>query len=75
LVGRHGEALKVRVTAPPVDGRANAATIDLLSTTLGVPASRIVLLSGAQSRLKRFRIDGMSVAMVTVRIEAALARE
>ncbi len=74
-MGRHGEALKVRVTAPPVDGRANAATIDLLSTTLGVPASRIVLLSGAQSRLKRFRIDGMSVAMVTVRIEAALARE
>jgi uncharacterized protein len=60
--------------APPVDGRANAATIELLSTTLGVPASRIVLLSGAQSRLKRFRIAGMSAAMVAVRIEAALER-
>jgi len=75
LVGRHGEALKVRVMAPPVDGRANAATIELLSTTLGIPASRIVLLSGAQSRLKRFRIAGLSAAMVTVRIEAALERE
>jgi uncharacterized protein len=75
LVGRHGEALKIRVMAPPVDGRANAAAIDLLSTTLGVPTSRIVLLSGAQSRLKRFRVDGMSAAMVTVRIEAALTRE
>jgi uncharacterized protein (TIGR00251 family) len=75
LVGRHGEALKVRVTAPPVDGRANAAVIGLLSTTLGVPASRVVLLSGAQSRLKRFRIDGLSPATVTVRIEAALEGE
>jgi uncharacterized protein len=74
-VGRHGEALKVRVTAPPVDGRANAATVELLSTTLGVPASRIVMLSGAQSRLKRFRIAGLSVAMVTVRLGAALERE
>jgi uncharacterized protein YggU (UPF0235/DUF167 family) len=61
--------------APPVDGRANAATIELLSTTLGVPASRIVLLSGAQSRLKRFRIEGLSAAVVTVRIGAALERE
>jgi uncharacterized protein len=75
VVGRHGEALKVRVTAPPVDGRANAATIELLSTTLGVPTSRIVLLSGTQSRLKRFRIAGLSVAVVTVRLEAALGRE
>jgi uncharacterized protein (TIGR00251 family) len=74
-VGRHGEALKVRVTAPPVDGRANAAAIGLLSTTLGVPASRVVLLSGAQSRLKRFRVDGLSAATVTVRIEAALEGE
>jgi uncharacterized protein len=75
VVGRHGEALKVRVTAPPVDGRANAATIELLSTTLGVPTSRIVLLSGTQSRLKRFRITGLSVAVVTARLEAALERE
>jgi uncharacterized protein (TIGR00251 family) len=75
VVGRHGEALKVRVTAPPVDGRANAATIELLGTTLGVPASRIVLLSGAQSRLKRFHIAGLSAAVVTVRLVAALERE
>ncbi len=61
--------------APPVDGRANAATIELLSATLGVPTSRIVLLSGAQSRLKRFRIAGLSVAVVTVRLVAALERE
>jgi uncharacterized protein (TIGR00251 family) len=73
LVGRHGEALKVRVTAPPVDGRANEATIGLLSTTLGIPASRVVLVSGAQSRLKRFRVAGLSAATVTLRIEAALS--
>jgi uncharacterized protein (TIGR00251 family) len=73
LVGRHGEALKVRVTAPPADGRANDATIGLLSATLGVAAARIVLVSGAHSRLKRFRIAGLSAATVTLRIEAALS--
>jgi uncharacterized protein (TIGR00251 family) len=73
LVGRHGVALKVRVTAPPVDGRANEAAIGLLSSTLGVPASGVVLVSGAHSRLKRFRIAGLSAATVTLRIEAALS--
>jgi uncharacterized protein (TIGR00251 family) len=72
LVGRHGEALKVRVSAPPVDGRANEAAGRLLSAALGVPASRVVLVSGAQSRLKRFRVAGLSAAVVTARLEAAL---
>jgi hypothetical protein len=67
--------LKVRVAAPPVDGRANEATIGLLSTALGVASSRVVLVSGGQSRLKRFRIAGLSAAAVTLRLEAALARE
>ena len=73
LVGRHGEALKVRVAAPPVDGRANEATIGLLSAALGIPTSRVVLVSGAHSRLKRFRIVALSAATVTLRIEAALS--
>lgn len=73
-MGRHGEALKVRVMAPPVNGRANAATIELLGATLGVPTSRIVLLSGAQSRLKRFHVAGLSATAVTLRIGAALER-
>jgi uncharacterized protein YggU (UPF0235/DUF167 family) len=71
-VGRHGEALKVRVTAPPVDGRANDAAARLLAGALGIPAARVVLMSGAQSRLKRFRVSGLSVSAVTVRLETAL---
>jgi uncharacterized protein len=73
LVGRHGEALKVRVAAPPVDGRANDATGRLLAAALRVSVSRVALVSGAQSRLKRFRVSGLSAAVVTRRLEAALA--
>jgi uncharacterized protein (TIGR00251 family) len=74
LVGRHGEALKVRVTAAPVDGRANAATARVLAAALAVPASRVVLASGAQSRIKRFRVSGLSASEVTRRLEAAVGR-
>jgi Uncharacterized conserved protein len=72
LVGRHGESLKVRVTAPPVDGRATAATARLLAAALAVAPSRVVLASGAQSRIKRFRVSGLTAAEVVQRLEAAL---
>ena len=58
LVGKHGDALKVRVAAPPVDGRANEALISLLSTTLGTDAT-VELASGESSRSKRVRITGL----------------
>ena len=73
LVGRHGEALRVRVTAPPVDGRANVATARVLATALDVSPSRVELASGGHSRIKRFRVSGLTVAEVTRRLEAALA--
>jgi uncharacterized protein YggU (UPF0235/DUF167 family) len=73
-VGRHGESLKVRVTAPPVDGRANAATAELLADALDVAGSRVVLASGSQSRIKRFRVAGMSRAEVARRLVAACGR-
>jgi uncharacterized protein len=56
VVGRHGDALKVRVTAPPVDGRANQAVIALVATTLAVPPSSITLAAGTSSRRKVLRI-------------------
>ena len=72
LVGRHGKALKVRVTAPPVDGRANAATAAVLAAALRVAPSRVVLVSGAQSRIKRFRVTGLARAEVALRLAAAI---
>lgn len=60
-VGEAGE-LRVRVTAPPADGAANAAAIKLLAKTLGLPKRAVSLVSGATSRHKRFRLDGASAA-------------
>ncbi|MFI4933463.1 MAG: DUF167 family protein [Caulobacterales bacterium] len=56
--------LKARVSAPPADGAANAALIALLAKALSCPKSAIRLTSGAQSRVKRIEIDGLSEADV-----------
>jgi len=63
-VGLHGEALKIRLAAPPVDGKANAALIAFLADQLGVPRAAIAILSGDSSRAKRVRIDGVDPARV-----------
>lgn len=57
IAGRHGGALKIRLAAPPVDGRANASLAAFLAQQLDVPPSRVTLLSGAGSRQKRLRIS------------------
>jgi uncharacterized protein (TIGR00251 family) len=56
VVGKHGEALKVRVAAPPLDARANQLLIDFLGKTLGVPGSRIRISRGGRSRHKLVEI-------------------
>ena len=58
VVGRHGAALKVRVSAPPDKGRANAALAGVLATALGVAPSQVTLVSGTTNRAKRFRVTG-----------------
>lgn len=60
----HGDRLKVAVTAPPVDGAANDAVIELLARTLGRPRRDVELASGAGSRQKSVRVHGMNVAAV-----------
>jgi uncharacterized protein (TIGR00251 family) len=57
VAGRHGDALKLRVTAPPTGGRANAAVIALVAELLAVPPATVTLVSGAASRRKRLRIS------------------
>jgi len=56
VLGRHGNALRLRVAAPPVDARANEAARTLLAEQFGIPAADIELVSGERSRLKRFRL-------------------
>ncbi|NMG73871.1 DUF167 domain-containing protein [Aromatoleum diolicum] len=58
FVGLHGEAMKVRLAAPPVDGKANAALCAYLARFCGVGRSAVTLISGEASRAKRVRIDG-----------------
>lgn len=56
FAGLHGDHLKIRLAAPPVDGQANAALIDFLAEAFGVPKRQVVLVAGASGRSKRLRI-------------------
>ncbi|MDB5799652.1 MAG: hypothetical protein JWL63_591 [Rhodocyclales bacterium] len=62
FVGLHGEALKIRLAAPPVDGKANAALTKYLAGYLGVPRAAITILSGESSRHKILWLQGVSEA-------------
>ncbi len=59
VVGLHGEALKIRLAAPPVEGKANACLIAFLADRLGVAKSAVSLVSGDTSRAKRVRVSGV----------------
>jgi len=64
ITGLHGEALKIRLAAPPVDGKANAALIAFLAKACGVSKSSVELVSGDTSRAKRVRVSGADLATV-----------
>jgi uncharacterized protein (TIGR00251 family) len=64
VAGTHDGALKISLTAPPTDGRANDALIAFLAERLHVPRARIALLTGATSCSKTIRITGRSAAEV-----------
>ena len=61
FVGIHGGAVKLRITAPPVDGKANSQIVELLAKLFQVPKSAVSLASGPQSRQKRFRVMGIGL--------------
>jgi len=59
IMGEQAGALKVAVTAPPADGRANKALVEILREALGLKRSQVELFSGATSRDKRFLVRGL----------------
>lgn len=61
IAGQHGDALKIRLAAPPVDGKANAALIDFLARKLGAGKAAVSLVAGDASRSKRVRIGGIDI--------------
>jgi uncharacterized protein (TIGR00251 family) len=64
VTGVHADTLKIALTAPPVDGKANEALIAFLADTLRLPRARVALVSGLTSRAKMLRITGKSAAEV-----------
>lgn len=61
LSGTHGDAIKLRLAAPPIDGRANEALLAFVAEVAGVPLREVILEQGLQSRRKVVRIDGLTV--------------
>ena len=68
ILGEHSGALKVAVTAPPADGRANEALVEVLREWLGVKRSQVELLSGQTSRNKVFLVRGVTADALASRI-------
>ena len=66
--GEVGEALKVALNAPPVDGKANAACVEFFSEILRVPKSAVMITAGETSRNKVIRVVGISAALVRERL-------
>ena len=60
FAGLHGDALKIRLAAPPVDGKANEALIKFVAETLKLPKSAVTLKSGQTSRRKVLKVNGSS---------------
>ena len=68
VVGIHGDALRIRLQAPPADGRANAALVEFLADRLGLPRQAVKLLAGAGSRRKVVGITGATKEVVGRRL-------
>ena len=71
IVGEWNGALKIRLTAPPVDDRANEALCRLLAARLNVPVAAVRIISGARSRNKRVEVQGVSAEQVRKLAEAS----
>ena len=68
MAGLHGDALKIRVAAPPADGRANRELLDYLAECLGVARTRIALVKGENGRRKTVMIQGIDFEAARVRL-------
>lgn len=71
LAGLHGDALKIRLAAPPVDGKANEALLRFVAETLAVPKAAVCLKSGQTSRRKVLEVSGCTAeALAALRARA-----
>jgi uncharacterized protein len=71
VTGVHTDSLKIALTAPPVDGKANETLIEFLAEALRLPRARIAIVAGLTSRAKTLRITGKSAAEVATALSPA----
>jgi uncharacterized protein len=74
ITGEAGHALKVALTAPPVEGRANDACVAFLAEVLNVQRSSVTIAAGENSRNKVIRVRGLTAARVEEMLRAALGK-
>ena len=70
--GMHGDALKIRIAAPPVDNAANRALIDFIAQQLGVAKSSVRIVSGVTGRRKVLEIDGVTTEAIATKLGIAI---
>ena len=68
ITGQVGDALKVALTAPPIDGKANQACIEFFAKLLNVPRSSVTIAAGQTSRNKVIRVAGLTAQQVRERL-------
>ncbi len=72
IAGRHGQSLKVRVAAPPHDGRANLAVVELIARTFGARTAQVRIVAGASSRAKQVLVTEVALPAAARIIDALL---
>ena len=70
VCGMYGDALKLAIQAPPVDGKANAALRAFLGDKLKLPTAAVTLVSGLTGRDKRVRVDGITPELALAALES-----
>ena len=72
IVGLHGDAVKMRLTAPPVDGKANKAVIAFWAKSLKIPKSAITMKSGLHNRMKKILLNSVQEKQILYLVECHL---
>lgn len=75
IVGPHGDAVKIRIAAPPVDDRANEALVAFVATTFDLHRSDVSVRSGGSSRHKRLLLDGITLDTASAILDRHLAAD
>ena len=74
ITGTIGDALKLALTAPPVDGKANQAVIEFFADLFAISRSSVTIASGETSRTKVIRVSGISAEQVRQKLQSALKK-